>query len=110
MRWRRFLLPKKKAELVYYMVTAAGLHVGQHAPGGLLGRGVADYFLPREAIVGSDSDYHGAVDFHLADGEKVLLVFSDGFPQHADHYLHKEKSAGAQAETVSVALGWPHRA
>src|SRR4051794_26115270 len=68
---------RKTAERVYYMVTAAGLHVGQHAPGGLFGGATADYFLPREAIVGSDTDHQGAVDFHSSDGTKVVLVLSD---------------------------------
>ena len=97
---------KKKAERVYYMVTAAGLHVGQNAAGGLFGGGAVDYFLPRESIVGSDSDHQGAVDFHLADGTKVILVLDDMFPQQADHHLQR-KSAGAQADTVATALGWP---
>lgn len=97
----------KKAERVYYMVTAAGLHVGQNAPkSGLFGSAAVDYFLPRESIVGSDTDHQGVVDFHLADGTKVIMVFADLFPQHADHH-RQQKPASAQAHAVAAALGWP---
>lgn len=97
----------KKAERVYYMVTVAGLHVGQNAPrGGLFGSAAVDYFLPRESIVGSDTDHQGVVDFHLADGTKVIMVFADVFPQHADHH-RQQKPASAQAHTVAAALDWP---
>ena len=55
---------KAKAERVYYMVTRAGLHVGQNASkGGLFGRSAAvDHFLPRESIVGSDTDHQDSTE------------------------------------------------
>ena len=100
---------KDKAERVYYLVTGAGLHVGQNAPkGGLLGRAAAvDYFLPRESIVGSDTDHQRALDFHMSDGTKVILWFADVFSQFSDHHLEQGKPASAQLATVASALGWP---
>lgn len=99
-----------KAERVYYMVTAAGLHVGQNGPkSGVFGRSAAvDYFLSRESIVGSDTDHQGVVDFHLDDGTKVIMVFADLFGQLAEHHLERPKAASGQASTVAAELGWPH--
>jgi hypothetical protein len=108
LRWALVTTYKENAERTYYMVTGAGLHVGQlEGKGGMFGgkKGV-DYFLPRDSIVGSDSDHQGVVDFHLADGTKVILVFDDIFPQHAEHQM-QQKPAAEQAATVGAALGWP---
>lgn len=106
-RWALVTTNKERAERVYYLVTRAGLHVGQsEGKGGMFGgKRAADYFLPREAIVGSDSDNQGVVDFHLADGTKVILVFDDVFPQQGDHGM-EQKPAAVQAATVAGALGW----
>lgn len=106
--WALVTTNKEKAERVYYLVTSDGLHVGQlDGKGGMFGGKTAvDYFLPRNAIVGSDSDHQGVVDFHLSDGTKVIMVFNDVFPQHADHHS-QQKSAAAQTATVAAALGWP---
>jgi hypothetical protein len=106
--WALVTTNKHQAERVYYMVTSDGLHVGQNeGKGGMFGgKKAVDYFLPRGSIVGSDSDHQGVVDFHLADGNKVVLAFNDVFPQHEDHH-HQRKSAAAQAATVAAALGWP---
>ena len=106
LRWALVTTNKEKAERVYYMVTAAGLHVGQQeGKGGMFGgKSAVDYFLARDSIVGSDTDHQGVVDFHLADGTKVIMVFADGFPQHADHHA-QDQPAAAQAATVAAALG-----
>jgi hypothetical protein len=99
---------KHKAELAYYLVTSAGLHVGQNSSkGGFFGRPPVDYFLPRESIVGSDTDHQRALDFHLADGTKVIMWFADPFSQFSDHHLQQGKPAHAQLATVASALGWP---
>jgi hypothetical protein len=69
---------KAKAERVYYMVTRAGLHVGQNASkGGLFGRSAAvDHFLPRESIVGSDTDHQDAVQ--IRSSGQSSLSFGEG--------------------------------
>jgi hypothetical protein len=107
--WIRVTTSKSKADLVYYLVTGAGLHVGQNASkGGLFRRGSAvDYFVPRDSIVGSDTDHQRALDFELADGTKVIMFFADAFSQFSDHHLEQHKPADAQLATVAAALGWP---
>jgi hypothetical protein len=108
--WILVTTVKEKAERVYYMVTAAGLHVGQNAPkSGMFGRSAAiDYFLSRDLIIGSDTDHQGVVDFHLKDGTKVIMAFADVFGQFAEHHLERPKAASDQARTVAAELGWPH--
>lgn len=98
-----------KSEHVYYMVTAAGLHVGQKTSSkGRLFRGTSstDHFLPRTSIVAADTDHQRVAQFDADDGSRVIIWFADVFGQFSDHFVD-HKPASEQAQTVATALGWP---
>jgi hypothetical protein len=105
--WIRVTTYDKKSDRVYYMVTERGLHVGQQgAGGGLFGGGsYIDHFLPRDEIIGLDTDFTQAIEFDARDGSRVILWLNDVFSQLGDRGM-VQMPAIAQMEALANALGW----
>ena len=98
---------EKKSDHVYYMVTERGLHVGQRSGGGGFfgGGSYVDYFLPRDQVVGVDTDFNNAIQFDARDGSRVVLWLNDMFGQVTDQGM-VERPAVAQMEALATMLGW----
>ena len=96
----------KPSDRVYYMVTERGLHVGQHGGGGgFFGGGShVDHFVPRDEIVGLDTDFNDVIQFDAHDGSRVILCLDDVFSQLRDDGM-VNSPAVAQMETLANALG-----
>jgi hypothetical protein len=97
---------EKESDRVYYMATERGLHVGQQTPSSGFFRGTAyvDHFLPREMIIGFDTDFINTIQFDASDGTRMW--FSDIFSQLNGSGV-EHLPAIAQGEMLARALGWP---
>ena len=98
---------EKTSDRVYYMATERGLHVGQQGPGGgfLGGTSYVDHFLPRDEIIGLDTDFINTIQFDARDGSRVILWLHDILGQLGPHGM-AHVPAVAQMEALANALGW----
>ena len=99
----------KGSDRVYYMVTERGLHVGQQGSGGgFFGSGShVDHFLPREEIVGLDTDFTEVIQFDGRDSSRVIIRLNDVFSQLSERGM-VNMPAVARMEALANALGWPY--
>lgn len=107
--WIRVTTFDKGSDRVYYMVTERGLHVGQQGGGGGLfgGGSYVDHFLPRDEIIGLDTDFTSVIQFDARDTSRVILRLNDLFSQFSEHGM-VNMPAVSQMETLANALGWPY--
>jgi hypothetical protein len=99
----------KRSDRVYYTVTERGLHVGQQSgAGGFFGSGShVDQFLPRDEIVGLDTDFTDVIQFDASDGSRLILCLDDVFSQLSEQGMLK-MPAVAQMKALANALGWSY--
>ncbi len=98
---------RESSSFVYYLVTEAGIHVGQKQPGGgfFARTQHVDHFVPRGEIVGIDTDFDYLLELDVRGERRVLLFLYDGSPQLTGQGS-RQVSAVAQAELIANALGW----
>jgi hypothetical protein len=107
--WVRVTTYQRESKLVYFLVTRAGLHVGQQASKGAFSRSYVDHFLPREDIRAVETDYQHVFQADGVDGARVIIWFDDAFSQFSNHFMSHAPAFG-QARTVANALGHPFEA
>jgi hypothetical protein len=105
--WVRVTTFERASDRVYYMVTARGLHVGQQGQGGGFfgGGSYVDHFLPREEIIGLDTDFTDVIQFDARDDSRVILCLDDVFSQLGQGGM-VHMPAVAQMEALAESLGW----